>query len=572
MSARTRELQDRQISRSTVCLFLFLFLILLLGSTQTHWLTLHGRLSDPGEVLGRLVGVIAIGGLATLMIERWLLTRLQWLRQCFVSDIKREILLGSALIMMAGTCISPERMEITLAMVLVYWMRGLYPGPDFEAGDRGPVSLALANRVVTWAIFLTAICIVYLRAPELFHTPRFWAEDGRFSFVHFYSHREWYELLTPWEYYRLVHNVTAYFTVRIFSLEDAPLGFALASGLITLVPVGIVVFGRSPYWDSLFKKTLCVALYFLVPFSAETWLNLNGTAYILSFASVLILLSESIGRARIPYRIVILLAGLTGVLSCLLAPLFGVRAWKSGLQEHRIQFLLLVGCAVIQLAVVFYTNVIHQDGTHMRVTPPSAQTIVLVGWLRTLATIISIEWAAYLRGLFGSAIATPALYHQYALFFGLLWVAVLGFFAKYVPEIESKLLITYFVILTVFSIYFGIGAGGNLGFIHLTNGMRYFYIPSVILSMILLLPLLRPKSGRRHRLIRYVCSVLACLILQNGIKAYGHINVFEPDWPRWRLEVAKWRVDPDYKLKIWPRKWRIALPPKGLDQDSTQGT
>ena len=533
--------------------------ILLLCATQLHWLSSHDRLFDIGAVFFRVSGAVVVGLGLAIALEKTVLRVSSTAREIVKSRIIRENVIGFVVIVTVSSAVYSSQAFTTVAILLGYLLRTIRPLEDCGIpGSTGSLTTRF-DRGVSWLIFFGAILAVYLRAPELFHSPRFWAEDGKFFFSHFYNHREWYELLRAWEYYRFLHNITAYSTVRLLPLEHAPLAFTVVSGLVALAPAAVIVFGHSLYWNTPFKKVLLVALYLLVPFSQETWLNLNGTAYTLTLVSALILLSETTRKNEVSYRLLLLFAGLTGVLSCLLFPLFGIRAWVTREREHIVQFLLLLSCAVLQLTVVLYTDFIHRDGTHLRITPPSLETMILVAWLRTLVTVISVDWAVIFSGLFSSAIARPSQYSTYAVIYGATLLGVLWCLVKYAREFNLLLLAGCFLLLTGFSIFFGIGGAGNLAFLHPTNGMRYFYIPVVMLGFLLVSPLLRPRNNSSKTWMRWFSVGVATLMIHNGIQGYQYINVYEPDWPQWREEVEKWRNDQAYRPKIWPRRWEIVL-------------
>jgi len=136
---------------------------------------------------------------------------------------------------------------------------------------------------------------------------------------------------------------------------------------------------------------------------------------------------------------------------------------------------------------------------------------------------------------------------------------VLWCLVKYARESSLFLLAGCFLLLTGFSIFFGIGGAGSLAFLHPTNGMRYCYIPTVILAFLLVSPLLRPRNNRSKTWVRLVFAGVAALMIHNRVQGYRYINVYEPDWPEWREEVEKWRNDQTYRPKIWPRRWELVL-------------
>lgn len=81
-------------------------------------------------------------------------------------------------------------------------------------------------------LFVVALSLVVLRAPELLLDPRFWAEDGRHFFQFGYENSWLDTLLFHPEYRLVVSNVAALIATRLVSVEVAPLVFTLAGLLV----------------------------------------------------------------------------------------------------------------------------------------------------------------------------------------------------------------------------------------------------------------------------------------------------------------------------------------------------
>lgn len=528
---------------------------------QLHWLSAHNQFFDFEEALLRL-GLGSFLGLGVACLLSFLGPRTSRNPFLFLSrKTPRQFCIGVSIILTTSAIGYPDQPFVTAVLLLGYFSNAL-DVLDEKTCYRVPwLSTQAIQRFLCWSIFLVALSTLYFREPELFHSPRFWAEDGKFFFAHFFNHREPVELLKSWEYFRIIHNLTAYTTVHTVSVERAPLVFTFVSAVASAIPIAIISFGQSRYWETPAKKLLIIWLYLLIPFSQETWLNLNGTSYTFTFASVLILMSGVTPANIWPYRLCIVISGLTGLLSCLFAPIFGVRAWLTKEREHLVLFLILASCAILQLAIVFHSAFILRDGIHMRVLPATLDTVALVIWARTLATIVSIDLAQFFVNTFSSAISSPHTYTWSAILYGFILVGILGWYAHRARDQGITLLITCFVLLSVFSTVFGIGGKGNTAFFHLTNGMRYFYIPAVIMALVLSSPILlssRPYSMRRFNWFGYI---LITLMIHNGVSSYRAVNVYEESWPNWQEQVSIWRNNSDHLLKIWPRNWLIRLNP-----------
>jgi hypothetical protein len=86
---------------------------------------------------------------------------------------------------------------------------------------------------------------------------------------------------------------------------------------------------------------------------------------------------------------------------------------------------------------------------------------------------------------------------------------------------------------------------------------RYIYVPQALLSLSVL-ALAACLSGWRAAL---AWGVVAWLIVVGAVE-YTRPWSYISDGPAWRSEVAKWRADPEYMMKIWPEGWVVGFKPK----------
>ncbi len=530
-------------------------------SSQLYWLSSHGLLFQFGELGLRIpLALVVGGGLAwffSILLRKGLLNPAFSLS----GPIAQRFCVGTSIIVLTSMAAYPNHPFVTLGILLGYLSNLIC----FDRARKEPTQISpkFIHRLLCWGIFLVSVASIYFREPALFHYPRFWAEDGMFFFAHFFNNRGPMELFWGFEYYRLIHNLTAYIAVQYVALAEAPLVFTLVAAFFTAIPIAIVSFGRSSYWEAVPKKILIIALYLLVPFSQETWLNLNGISYTLTLVSALILMSQVTPANLWPYRACLMFAGLSGVLSCLFTPFFGVRAWIKRDKEHLVQFLLLCVCSVIQFSVVFYSDYMTGEGIDMRITPPSAETTVLVVWLRTLLTAVSLPATIYCANAFTSGLSFPDLYLQYSLIYGLITLGILGFYVRGTCDLGVALLAGCFLLLAVFSTVFGVGGPGNTAFLHITNGMRYFYIPAVMVTLVMASPILCAANPTLMLKKQIAIYGLMALIIHNGVDGYGYLNVYEQAWPKWEEQTNRWLENPQHPIQIAPAGFKMHLTPPG---------
>ena len=114
-----------------------------------------------------------------------------------------------------------------------------------------------------------------------------------------------------------------------------------------------------------------------------------------------------------------------------------------------------------------------------------------------------------------------------------------------------------FLLLTLPSTYFALGDKGDL--IDPWGGQRYYYIPNVLILSMLFLAINWESKRKTARIFSLCLSLLLIASLLNGIAIYKSSTISDESWPVWNKEVAEWKKDPSYSIKIWPPGWEMNL-------------
>lgn len=406
------------------------------------------------------------------------------------------------------------------------------------------------------AMMFIAFVVIIFRDYNLFITPRFWAEEGNW-FSYAYS-QNWIRVIFSFvgEYYAFYPRFATFMASRIIPLEHAPLITTLMAFFVQYAVVMIVIYDNSILWNTPFKKAVIVTIVLFFPKSAEIWLNTNGSQYYLSLISVLILLGDdtySSNAKKYAYRILIAVAGLTGVLSCLLTPLFFFKAMAKKNREAFIHTGILLICSIIQIYALIQTPNPDRSGL------PDLATASLIIWIRNFLAPFSIPLAEVCskyvrRGLYGKEMYYYAGY-------GVLFIQamILWFLKRKMIQHKGILLIGSFLLLSFFSTYFAVAGKKNFALLHINMGNRYFYATNVlIMAMVFFSIDFKPKT-----LIKKISSVFLALLLLagiiNSIYFFNQEKLKKRNWPVWREEIQIWKKDPTYKPKTWPTGWKVSL-------------
>ena len=140
---------------------------------------------------------------------------------------------------------------------------------------------------------------------------------------------------------------------------------------------------------------------------------------------------------------------------------------------------------------------------------------------------------------------------------------ILGAFFSSNWSIHTKisiLLVGSYILMVSLSIITSITHGNKLVLINPGFSSRYFYVPSVILLLLILSLTHSNGKGWLLKAKMLICCILLIASIGVGIKSYRSDLSWNVQWPNWAQEVGKYRADNSYnQLRIWPPNWYLTL-------------
>jgi hypothetical protein len=410
------------------------------------------------------------------------------------------------------------------------------------------------------ALVLCAFVLV-ARAPWVLLLGRFWAEEATVHLAYAWDHSFLDALTAPqFGYCNLVANVGAILAAHV-PLESAPRFTTALALLVQLIPAAAILFTSIPALSTPLRKVAAVLLLMVAPASPEVYLNSINSQSVLCAAAGIVLISEVGGRAdRLGKWVVLGLAGLSGVATSFLAPLFWVQWWLERRRARLTQALILSGCALLQF--VFISRGIAHDQRHLRF---SSTALVGAVYAKFIATPLAPTQSANHH---------LAQLQQYAEETGVLpawvWFVTAAGSAAFVlvcwrsGNRAARLLAAATIWVALLSLCGSRDSTSNLKLLgHISHALRYYYAPQCFFLLALLASLAPDTS------LPPVLKALGALWLGAAL-LMGLVNFAcgPVDWPiifsgpRWSSQVEQWRQDPSKPLAVWPIGWQFNLPPK----------
>jgi len=414
-------------------------------------------------------------------------------------------------------------------------------------------------------VSVVIIAINIVRCPELLLNPRFFAEEGTTYFSGAFQKSFLANIFSAHYGYYTLYNQIATSLATLAPLENAPLVTTMMS---LLVQVGIslyVLWGELPLIDALWKR---VVLALAIPLLAWPghWLTIIGTHCWFGVGTFLLLMSSSRCKkfccytARVVY---LMIAGLTGVVSCFMAPAYLWRGFMEKSKEYIAYAAILSVCSLVHIGVLLEALQSQSAEVSNRFISASfgtmlGKTIVYLFAVpftgrrifeQQFIAMLGINLKAAIENLFG----VNLLIHDLFIIPIIIGIALILLTAVIIwknrTKLEVQVLAVALVVVTALS---------NLCSINSTGGPRYYFIPSLIL-LTLYICMLNVRSYRP--MVLATVLLLVTTFLGNGYE-YRSImrkDAFKNEYSNWRTEVGLWRTTPSYQMNIWPTPWKMKL-------------
>jgi hypothetical protein len=413
-------------------------------------------------------------------------------------------------------------------------------------------------------LLLLSVLLMFLRGSLLFLEPRFWAEEGSVYFAHAYRTSFLQNLVTDFfGYYTLVPNLATALATLV-PLERAPLVTTCLALVVQLLVCSVVIFGRCLCWNSVPKKLVIVGAVLTLS-SGDVWLNTINSMYWLAIGTFFILLEDSEEQSApgvMFQRGMLVLAGLSGVVSCFMTPVFMLKAYRSRRREEWIQTGILVSTSLLQLAVLVSSYRAANPLLGERFTGSGFQWQKILG-MHFFLPFFDPEWLQRdgvlnfdLRFLeFSTALAGEdnPLWSRVSVLLtvGLMILLLVTLFMKLRKEPMAQEIVASFLLVSILS---------TVSSLRMASAPRYLFAPGIMLLTLLLYAACR--EGLPAWWGRTVLLLLGIAILGNGIAYRSKLERYaNPAWPKWRDELRLWRGNSSYEPRIWPlaKEWVVKL-------------
>jgi hypothetical protein len=388
-------------------------------------------------------------------------------------------------------------------------------------------------------LFLTIfIIIIILRETDLLIYPRLWAEEGKI-FYSFARHNTIFDILTSIHvgYITLFNSFVSILQAKIFDVEYVAIVSTYLGFLVQLSPILIILFTSHKFWDSSVKYLICFLIIIQTP--PELWLNTTNSHFIFGLITFLILIVHTYqlnSWKKWVFRIFLFFSTLTGPSSMLLTPVFLLKAYYDKTREKWIQALLVTVLSLIQAFVIIYCILYNNQYSRLKQHYNFIQTVYTF-----FIDHFCLNLTIFPRPIMILLGLLMALYFISLLF-------------KYKNNREYQIFFLSFAFVAVFS---------TAGSLDMAGSPRYGYIPSGILVILIIQEARNWLQYKRK--ISYALGVFIIMVflaLNTVFYKSKMDEVYSSNYPKWKNEVKKWRIDVTYKPKIHPFKnilWEVEL-------------
>jgi len=427
------------------------------------------------------------------------------------------------------------------------------------------------------ALMVVSVCVIVLRYPPFLLQPRMWAEESMYyeTFFSNPSILDGFDSVVYPAYYLLISRIVG-LLASFVDPANAALVTTLCGLIILLIPLIIIIFGRSMYWSAMHQKIILSAFLIFSCSTGEIWMNSTNVGFIMAVVTFLILIDENPGNyyKKSLYMLLLFLAILTGPISLLMSPFFLYRFLQKKEPVYLIYCALFLILGLFQISYflvshnleipvgsanrgVFMQNSI-MDSFFYWIAPnilfPILGYFVSNGF-KTLAVLGNqnpeqlISMSQSLPYNFSEVIGLAVfLLPMLAIILGGIVLAIYVYFFRHSDSNDRVYLLILFAYLSILLTVLSLGGQG---------GIRYSYVTSFILMFFLLQRFALLKSGIERNIIKTVVSLS---LLIGVLEYYPRVISFSPDfrssqeseWPNWKNEVAIWKENPSHQVRIWP--------------------
>jgi hypothetical protein len=408
---------------------------------------------------------------------------------------------------------------------------------------------AKKNNIFKLFLFFFILFLIFYRSPYIFIHGRFIAEEGSVYFANAFKNNFintifFIDYLSG--YLNFWANLSSFFA-SVPPIEYAPLVTVYLSLIPKLLIFFFILHKELFFFESYLEKLLaCCVVLFSSAMVPEIWANtINSQVYFAILTLVIFLIKNQKHNFSLSQLFLISIAGLTGLYSCIIFPIFFLKFIKFKIKQDFYNFLILFIAALIQFIVIFYSKsrgILYENKLNFFI---SYQEVVSFYYNIFIKTFLGRELTVYLINFFNLPIPV------YLILISSLFVPFFYFLFKknfFLEENNFKFFIFAFIfqfITVSFLVLVGNTSNQTAG--------RYAVLPSVILLFISII-LFRCL---KNRLFKYFVLFFLFISLSVGFLDYKYkakyFKLLEcVNCPLWASEVKKWEKDSNYNLNIWP--------------------
>ena len=389
------------------------------------------------------------------------------------------------------------------------------------------------------------------RSPFIFLNGRFIGEEATHHFMsalnnNFFKNLIYFDNVSG--YFNLIPNILSEISTYL-PIEYAPMVTVYGSFLIIINLSFICLFNNSYFLNTKIKRiTVSLLLFITPPFVSEIWINSLNSQIYLCLSSILILLIKNNEQKNNSYlHLNILIAGLSGIYTCVLTPFFLIRFLESKTRYNLLNFFIILSCSIIQTTIILYsrfTNTLMESKFNLSLNSEHFTLFI---------------YNNMAKPVFGRQL-THLIYEKVnVIFLIILVLSLILFFVfeilkkKNFEKIKKDFVLQFLVLIFVFYTFVIL-----IGSVNGQLGGRYAVIPGVIFLLIIF----QFISFFEQKWIKFFLSLFIISSILSGfyefrpptenvrhqyIKYLDCINC-----PIWKDEVLKWKEDKDYRLGLWP--------------------
>jgi hypothetical protein len=408
----------------------------------------------------------------------------------------------------------------------------------------------------TWqllSLLAVALLLNLARAPKEIVHGQVYAEEGTTYLKYAWNANPLGALLAPhMGYYSLFNNVITVVAARILPLSMAAYLFVWCALAVRMLAAYLVI--TSEYLQDFRGRLFTMLAFLLAAGSLEGWLSLEYSQFCFPICVALILVSSEQRWKSFQSRFfkiaILVIAGLTGVTSCVLLPLFWVKVLLTKTRQALFEAGTLSLMTGIQAAFVIEsirTGDKHGFDSHFRYAGP----ILLQRAL--LLPFFTGRIVLYSNHLFA---AHPSI------FIPLAWLLlILGFLSLMsLPRQGAKVPVYLLAAAALSAAVNWVGCadcgGSGLFTVSPIAASRYFYTADALICLSVSFMFLQSTDG----LNRYLTGgLLGLVLLSGGIQYPREIGQLGNARAEWGPQVAAWQKDATTPINIPPSYWDIAL-------------